>query len=54
MEVLTDDLNKTFLNNAETERLNLCNDLLSVLQENLILGEKKVELAQKTFDMVII
>ncbi|KAG4106345.1 hypothetical protein H8356DRAFT_1628677 [Neocallimastix lanati (nom. inval.)] len=52
LEVLTDDLNKTFLNNAETERLNLCNDLLSVLQENLILGEKKVELAQKTFDMV--
>eukprot|EP00833_Pecoramyces_ruminatium_P015232 jgi/Orpsp1_1/1189264/evm.model.d7180000070699.1 len=52
IESLKDGINETFFNNEETERLNLCNDLLSVLQENLILGEKKVELAQKTYDMV--
>ncbi|ORX77363.1 hypothetical protein BCR32DRAFT_61509 [Anaeromyces robustus] len=52
MAYLTDDLNKTFQDNSETDRINLCNDLLSVLQDNLLYGEKKVELAQKTYDMV--
>jgi len=52
IKLLSDDLHKTFNNNNETERLKVCDDLLSVLEDNLILGEKKVELAQKTFDMV--
>jgi len=52
LENLSDDLHKTFLNNSESDRVNICNDLLSVLEENLLLGEKKVKLAQKTFEMV--
>jgi len=53
MADLSDDLHKTILDNSETERINICNDLLSVLEDNLLLGEKKVKLAQKTYDMVI-
>ncbi|OUM57268.1 hypothetical protein PIROE2DRAFT_65101 [Piromyces sp. E2] len=52
MESLSDDLHKTFLDNAESDRINICNELLSVLEDNLLLGEKKVKLAQKTFEMV--
>ena len=50
---LSDDLHKTILDNSETERINICNDLLSVLEDNILLVEKKVKLAQKTYDMVI-
>jgi len=52
IEGLSDDLHKSILNNTESDRINICNDLLSVLEENLLLGEKKVKLAQKTFEMV--
>jgi len=52
IENLSDDLHKTFLDNAENDRINICNDLLSALGDNLLLGQKKVELAQKTYDMV--
>ncbi|ORX55328.1 hypothetical protein BCR36DRAFT_230842, partial [Piromyces finnis] len=52
MENLSDELHNSILNNTENDRINICNNLLSVLEENLLIGEKKVKLAQKTYEMV--